>query len=72
MTLTIPRRTHEAALFLEADYRSARRAIREADRRCLKAKSLKLLNEWNHWGGVMAYLCTKDSGVQYDIVDEQS
>jgi hypothetical protein len=68
MALTIPRRIHEAATFLEADYRNARRAIREAIRRSTKAKALNLLDEWDHWGGVAAYLTTKDGAV-YQVVD---
>ena len=71
MAPTIPRRIHEAALFLQADYRTLKRAITEADRRCMKAKSLDLDDEWNYWGHVMAYLSVKDSGVHYEIVDKQ-
>ena len=70
MSLTIPRRIHEAALFLEADYRTVKRAIKEAGRRSLKAKSLNLLDEWNYWGFVMAYLSTKDGGANYEIVEK--
>ena len=68
MALTIPRHIHEAATFLEVDYRTVRRAIREASRRSLKAKSLNLLSEWHHWGGVAAYLSVKD-GAAYTVVD---
>ena len=66
---TIPRRIHEAALFLEADYRTLNRAIKEANRRCTKAKSLGLDDEWNYWGHVMAYLSVKDSGADYEVIE---
>lgn len=67
--MTIPRRIHEAALFLEADYWSQKRAIKEAGRRSLKAKSLNLLDEWNYWGHVAAYLSIKDGGIPIEIID---
>ena len=67
--MQISLRVHEAALFLEADYRTLKRAIKEAGRRSLKAKSLNLLDEWNYWGAVMAYLSIKDGGVAFEIAD---
>lgn len=70
--MQISQRVHEAALFLEADYRTAKRAIKEAARRSLKAKSLNLLDEWNYWGAVMAYLPIKDSGANFEIVGGRS
>ena len=70
--MQISLRVHEAALFLEADYRTLKKAIKEAGRRSLKAKSLNFLDEWNYWGAVMAYLSIKDSGAKFEIVSEKA
>jgi hypothetical protein len=67
----IPRRFHEAALLLEADFPDPLKACREAERRAHKAKSLGLLDEWEHWGAVCAYLSIKDSGAEFEIVSWQ-
>jgi hypothetical protein len=64
----IPRRIHEATLLLGADFPEPLIASREALRRSGKAKSLNLLDEWELWGGVAAYLAIKDSGAEFEIV----
>jgi len=42
-------------------------ALKEAYRKCLRAKELSLDVEWEHWGAVAAHLLIIDSGTEFDI-----